>query len=158
MRTSPLKKLLLGQMTYGDLSRIPAWEATGEVEDGDRVLIPAKTVNGLIDASVGEVWSLATCRFSNGEEHKACVMCRGDNADGPLGWTVWNGSRDVPLIVPPAPLPVLKLDGPESFARAFGKRLDQVFPLKIEAESRFVTPPSRRAVCVDSMGVRETTQ
>lgn len=140
----------LGTLTREDLAEVPAWEATGEVVDGDIVLVPL--VLGPSDgvpAGVGEVWCRSRCRFANGEEHPACAMYRGDSEEGPLAWTVWNGARDVPLLLPPAPPQVLALDGPEPFARAFQLSLGAVFPLTIEADCDFEQPPHRRRVLVD---------
>jgi len=140
----------LGSLTHEDLARSPAWEATGEVVDGDGVLVPVLLdPSGRVPTGVGEVWCRSRCRFANGGEHPACAMYRGDSEEGPLAWTVWNGDRDVPLLLPPAPPHVLALDGPEAFARAFHLSLDAVFPLTIESDCDFEEPPRRRRVLVD---------
>lgn len=143
----------LGTLTYRDLDEHVAWEATGDIADGDELLLPATlTTEGLVPASVGEVWCRSRCRFSNGSTHRACALYKGDSEDGPLVWSVFNGSVDVRLILPPAPDDILAIDGPERFAASFGLTLAEVFPVEISAECTFETPPTRRSIVVYSSG------
>lgn len=144
----------LGTLTDEDFEFAPAWEATGEIEEGDKVLVPAElTSDGAVSERVGEVWCRSTCRFANGEHHRATAMFRGDGPEGPVAWTITNDGQELPLLVPPAPLAVLKLDGPEPFSKAFGLALSDVFPLVIACDVRFATAPHERSVFVSAEGV-----
>ncbi len=147
--------LRLSKLGYGDLLKHPAWLATGDyAEDEDTELEPVMMDDsGRLPSSLGEVWCLCSARFADGSEHLACAMCRADCDDGPLLWTVWNGEDDVPLFVPPAPLPVLLKDGPEPFAKNFGRTLEEVFPLSISVDPRFATPPERRSEIIRTNGI-----
>ena len=147
----------LGRLTYEDLRGCPAWEATGETIDDDRMLVPARlTPGGLVSREAGEVWCRSQCLFANGAIHLACTMSRGDAGDGPLAWTVWNGNRDVRLLVPPAPAFVLAKEGPGPFARAFSLTLADVFPLVIRVDPRFDHPPRERLVHINKRGLIPT--
>ena len=143
----------LGRLTYEDLEASAAWVATGETEEQDQVLVPVVLRNGRVPRTAGEVWCLSVSRFADATEHLACTMCRGDNEDGPLAWTIWNGERDVSLLLPPAPPFVLAEDGPEPFARAFNKKISEVFPLEIRALPEFEIEPTRRIVRLGAQGV-----
>src|SRR5437763_13600232 len=130
MTKSEITRTTLGQLSDEELSLHVAWEATGEVEDGDKVLIPATTDHvGRVASTVGEVWCRSVCCFLNGEQHPACAMYRGDGPEGPLAWSVTNNDgEEVRLIVPPAPPVVLEIDGPIAFARNFGHKVEEIFP------------------------------
>jgi hypothetical protein len=142
-------------LTYDDLKEIPAWVAVGDyaqVEDAE--LEPVEfDEDGTVPARIGEVWCLCNAVFADGSEHLASAMCRGDSSDGPLLWTVWNGTEDVPLFLPPAPPPVLAKRGPEAFSAKFNADMHAVFPLKITAVARFAVSPEERSVRVDVAGV-----
>lgn len=141
------QQVTLGTLTFEDLGRFPVWEPTGEIEDGDQVLLPvALDLAGRVPSTRGEVWCLCVCRFSNGTEAPACAVCQANSGEGPLGWSVWNGERDVRLILPPAPPFVLAEEGPEAFCRAFGLDISAAFPLEIAALCPFEMPPHRRSV------------
>lgn len=144
----------LGKLSDKELEAHPAWEATGELDDGDQVLVPALlTADGRVASSMGEVWCRSICRFADGEIHSACAMYRGDSELGPLGWTVSSGVGEIPLIVPPAPPPVLVMEGPVVFAQAFMKSIEEVFPLEITSAVEFEMAPCRRSVIIGSEGV-----
>lgn len=144
----------LGKLSDEELAMHPAWEATGEVDEDDQVLVPSLlTTDGRIASSVGEVWCRSWCRFANGEVHRACAMYRGDGDLGPLGWTISSGNAEVPLIVPPAPPPILEMEGPAVFARAFNRSVEEVFPLEITSDVEFEMVPHRRSVIVGTEGV-----
>ena len=154
MRTSTT----LSRLTYDDFARSPAWRAVGDyANDEDKTLEPVTLGSaGVIPEHVEEVWCLCVATFADGSEHQACAMCRGDSADGPLVWSVWNGEKDVPVILPPAPPDVLKLDGPDAFAAGFGLSLEEVFPVRLKVVPTFASEPSMRRVVLDSSGVRES--
>jgi hypothetical protein len=144
----------LGMLSDDELELHPAWEATGEVEEGDKVLVPARmTGDGRVDPTVGEVWCRSVCTFANGDVHQACAMYRGDRAEGPLAWTISKNGNELPLLVPPAPPAVLELDGPVPFAKAFNLSLNDIFPLEIKATVKFVTLPADRSVEIGVEGI-----
>lgn len=144
----------LGKLSDEALALHPAWEATGEIDEGDQVLVPALlTADGRVASSVGEVWCRSSCRFADGEVHRACAMYRGDGHLGPLGWTVSSGDAEVPLIVPPAPPSVLAMEGPTVFSQAFNKKVDEVFPLEITSDVEFEKAPHCRSVIIGTEGV-----
>jgi len=145
----------LSTLTYEDLAEVQVWSTpAGSEEEEDATLSPVSlTRDGLVPSNVGEVWCLCTAWFADGSQHRATAMCRGDSGDGPLLWTVSAGSEDVPLLVSPSPAFVLARQGPTFFAARFGKSLEQVFPLTIEAATRFAVEPQRRRVCIGADGV-----
>ncbi len=145
----------LSQLTYEDLKRSPAWGAIGDyAEDEDAKLTPVQFDDfGRIPEKLEEVWCMCTVVFANGSELMATAMCRGDSSDGPLLWSVWNGSEDVPLLLPPAPPPVLAKKGPDFFSNKFNMKKDEVFPLTIKVVSRFSTSPEIRSVKLGESGV-----
>ena len=146
----------LATLRHADLDRYAAWAVTGDVVDGAEILEPVTTfVNGKLPSHLGEVWCRSQCRFSDGSLHRACALYRGDSSDGPLAWSVFNGSVDVPLVLPPAPAEVLAVDGPERLASSFGRAIADVFPLEIAAACLFQTPPETRSVIIDASGVVE---
>lgn len=147
----------LSRLTYDHLTDSPAWRAIGDYANADDQTLEAIRYAGCrpIPASVQEVWCLCIAKFANGSEHSACAMCRGDSADGPLAWSVWNGEEDVPVIVPPAPPPVLEIDGPGVFASRFALSVQEVFPIVFEVVPRFVVRPEKRAAILDVAGVRK---
>lgn len=61
-------------------------------------------------------------------------------------------------MVPPAPPFVLKVQGPEVLAQRFGKSVDQVFPLRMEALVEFAHPPHRRVVLFTRFGRQSDVQ
>jgi len=148
----------LSQLSYGDFKKSPVWLAVGDfANDDDAFLEPAQLDGeGRVPSGTKEVWCLCRATFSNGVEHLAAAMCRGDSCDGPLLWTVWNGSEDIPLYVPPAPPPVIQKRGPRVFAERFGLGLLDVFPITIDVVARFEEWPEKRSVKVDIEGVVET--
>ena len=79
-------------------------------------------------------------------------MCRGDSDEGPLLESVWNGEKDVRVLLPPAPPLVLAKSGPQVFAAEFGLSVKQVFPMRFHVVPRFATPPEGRAVTLDVSG------
>jgi hypothetical protein len=147
----------LGILSDDDLAVHPAWEATGDIEDGDKVLVPAAMVDGAVSAATGEVWCRSECVFANGDRHPATAMYRGDGPEGPLAWTVSCEGEEMPLIVPPAPDFVLQLDGPSAFAQRFSLPTEAVFPLEIRSAVRFESPPAIRSVFLAEDGVLQRT-
>ena len=145
----------LSQLTYEDLKRYNAWEAIGDYAgDVDAMLRPVQfDDSGRIPKNFEEVWCMSTAVFANGSEHMATSMCQGDSSDGPLLWSVWNGVEDVPLLLPPAPPPVLAKKGPDFFSNKFNMQKDEVFPLIIKVVSRFTTSPEIRIVRLAESGV-----
>ena len=74
----------LNRLTYDDLKQHTAWVAIGdyaEVEDPELSPLEFDT-EGRIPGNVGEVWCLCTAVFTNGSDHLATAMCRGDSGDG----------------------------------------------------------------------------
>ena len=98
------EKINLSQLTNEHFYRCDSWRVVGDsLQDEDVALEPAlKTPDGLITAINGEVWCFCKAIFSNGDEHIASALCRGDSDDGPLLCSVWNGKEDVPIFVPPS--------------------------------------------------------
>ena len=145
----------LYQLTYDELKQHTAWVAVGDyAEMEDPELSPVEfDAEGRIPGNVGEVWCLCAAVFFDGSEHLAIAMCRGDSADGPLLWSVWNGDKDVPLLLPPTPPFVLARQGPEVFATKFGTNVANVFPLTIEVVPRFAVKPEIRTVKLGISGV-----
>lgn len=149
--TSPKVKSI-ANLDLDDLQRSTAWHWKGAYDgSGNEILSPVEfDANGRIPASVGETWCLSKVLFSGGATHAGCAMCRGDSDTGPLAWSVWNGNRFVPLIMPPAPGSVLKKLGPERFSAVFHLDVSAVFPLKLIVLPKFVVPPEEREICVGS--------
>lgn len=139
-------RVTLDLLTNDLLIQYPVWGETGELnDDGERFYTPVRlTKKVLVPCEVSEVFCLSKCHFANGTSHLACAMCRGDSPEGPLLWTIWNGQKDVRLILPPAPDFVLQKEGPEAFASAFGLPLAAVFPAIFEVVPEFATAPRRR--------------
>lgn len=156
MSEPPLELLVctLDELSNDLLAAHPVWCGTGiESDDGLQYYTPLRlTPDGLVPSSVGEVFCLSNCRFSDGTNHLACSMCRGDSPEGPLLWTVWDGEKDSRLILPPAPDFVLAQEGPEAFAAAFGLPLAAVFPAIFEVVPEFATAPRRRRVKLTHVG------
>lgn len=149
-----MRVVTLGTLSDGDLRDCPAWKSSGQLIDSDKVLVPADlTIEGTIATTVGEVWCRSTCTFRNGATHPATAMYRGDRAEGPLAWTISFSGREIPLVVPPAPAFVIEYDGPAAFARVFGLRLIDIFPLVIKSDVRFAMPPSERSVHIGPHGI-----
>lgn len=145
---TPMKRIYLSELSYDHLEEINAWRVIMDsLDDDDASLVPAFfNANGEITAQNEEVWCLCTATFHNGTTHNACAMCRGDSNDGPLLWTFWNGERDVSLQLPPSPPPVLKVDGPIPFAKAFGWEVSDVFPIQLEVVPKFEEYPAERKI------------
>jgi hypothetical protein len=148
-------KTTLSKLSNADLESGLAWQVTGEQDaENEDILVRAPLIDGeVLPASVREVWCLCWCTFKDGSKHFACAMCRGDTTEGPLAITVWNGSSNIRLMVPPAPTFVLAKEGPEVFARKFSLPVDAVFPLRVEVAPRFSKAPHTRAVVIDTSGV-----
>jgi hypothetical protein len=148
------RQITLADLTYEDLNQFPVWKQTPIIAaGGNPVLEPLIKKGQLVPGDVGMVWCLCVCIFKDGSRYLACALCRGDVAEGPICWSVWNGQKEVILLVPPAPENVLRIDGPENFAKSFSRTINQVFPLEIQVCSEFETPPKRRRVRVDATGV-----
>ncbi len=144
----------LSQLTNEDLRRYSAWEATGDyAEDVDAKLTPVKfDDDGRVPVELEEVWCMCIATFSDGSEHMASSMCRGDSSDGPLLCTVWNGSDNVELLVPPAPPHVLEKHGPDYFSAKFNMKKGAIFPLTIKVVPRFTTKPEIRSAIFEETG------
>jgi hypothetical protein len=142
--------MTLSRLSYDDFIRVPAWQVLRETSDEEDVSLEPATIDnmGLIEKSNGEVWCLCKAIFSNGEEHKASAMCRGDNNEGPLLLTVFNGSEDVALIMPPAPDFVLKSEGPQVFCKKFDKQENEVFPITFKVVPKFQVKPEERSIII----------
>lgn len=148
----------LGTLSDEDLTVHPAWEATGDTEDGDKELVPAPMVDReTVSATAREVWCLSECIFANGDTHPATAMYRGDGPEGPLAWTVSHDGEEIPLVVPPAPDFVLQLDGPAAFAQKFNLPTEAVFPLEIRSIVRFQSHPAERSVHLNQDGILQRT-
>ena len=141
-------------LNYADLRECNAWKWTGQCDDrGDEILAQVQfDSTGRIPADVGEVWCLSVCRFADGSEHAACAMCRGDSELGPTAISVWNGTSDIRLMVPPAPDFVLDKEGPTVFCRSFGLDLKSVFPIEVRVIPEFSTQPLLRSARIESSG------
>ena len=142
--------MTLGKLSYEQLERIPAWRVIPEtIDDIDISLEPATTDDvGLIETENGEVYCLCKAIFSNGDEHRASAMLRGDANEGPLLLTIFNGFEDIPLIMPPAPAFVLEADGPEAFCKKFGKPSEDVFPISFSVIPKFKAEPKDRSIII----------
>ena len=116
----------LSTVTNEDFARVPAWQVGGDVlEDEDPELVPAaRSDDGKLSRSIGEVWCLADAIFSDGSRLPSIALCRGDSSDGPMLWQVWDGRQYIPLVVPPAPDFVLDVDGPIPFSGKFGRTVE----------------------------------
>lgn len=127
------------------------------LEDEDASLEPAYlNAKGEISADNEEVWCICSAKFSNGTTHKASSMCRGDSDEGPLLWSIWNGEKDVSLLLPPAPPPVLKVEGPEPFAAEFGLIISDVFPIEFSVIPAFEISPIKRKINLTINGVESS--
>ena len=145
----------LSSLTYSALAAHPAWEGTGHyTESGDELVRPvAFSEDGRVPDHYGRVWCLCVCRLADGSEHPACAWCSGNAPEGPMAWSIWTGSQDVRLILPPAPSAVLEREGPLAFCRAFGRTPNNVFPLDIMAVPRFAMSPHLRSVHVQPASI-----
>lgn len=141
------KSRTLQTLTQEDLQRHLAWRVQGCVlGEEDATLCPvALTSDGAVPAENGVVWCLAKATFANGAVHSAAVSVWPSGAEGPELPVVWNGARNVPILVPPAPDFVLAADGPHAFASAFGLAVTAVFPITLEVVPEFVVAPRKRA-------------
>lgn len=150
-----MNRVTLSTLTYEHLNEVNAWKVRMDtLEDDDVILEPAQfNASGELNKSNEEVWCLCSAKFSNGTTHQAAAMCRGDADEGPLLWSVWNGEKDISLQLPPSPPPVLKVDGPEPFAAAFGLELNEVFPIEFNVVPRFESEPCIRKVILSAQGV-----
>jgi hypothetical protein len=142
------KKIRLSQLTNEYLKTNSAWETIVEtIDEEDVQLTPVEfDQKGRIPIHLGEVWCLCRAIFANETEYIASAMCRGDSSDGPLLWSVWNGSEDVRLMLPPAPSFVLEKEGPECFANKFNLSIKDVFPILFEVIPRFESAPEIRRI------------
>lgn len=149
-------RLKLSTLTYEDFEITNAWKVMMETINEDDVSLEPALVNsnGYISKKNEEVWCLCLAIFSNGLKYKATGMCRGDSSEGPLLWSIWNGLKDIPLILPPAPPFILKFDGPESFSKEFGLDISKVFPIEFNVIPHFETKPSKRIVILDTDGAK----
>jgi|GEM_PF-6099948 len=149
------KIVTLSQLTYDDLMKTPAWMTVGDSINGMDIQIEAVIMDneGNIPAHIGEVWCLCRAIFANGSEHLAICMCRGDSDERPLLCSVWNGTEDIPVILPPAPAMVLDRDGPAVFASRFNMSIQDAFPMTIIAIPHFAVAPAIRIVKMDVHGI-----
>ena len=148
----------LSQLNYEDLRRCAAWVAVGdyaEVEDPELAPVGFDS-DGRVPRHIEEVWCLSRATFADGSEHPAIAMCRGDSDAGPLLWSVWNGTEDVPVVIPPAPSSVLAKRGPGAFASKFGRAVEDVFPMDFEVIAGFSTYPLRRRVKIEATGIAKS--
>jgi hypothetical protein len=143
--------MTLGKLFYEQLEKIPAWRVIPEtIDEVDVELEPATFDNvGLIETMNGEVWCLCKATFSNGDEHKASAMYRGDANEGPFFLSVFNGSEGIPLIMPPAPTFVLGTEFPEAFCKKFNKAIQEVFPIFFSVIPKFKTEPQYRSILIN---------
>jgi hypothetical protein len=143
-----MERIKLSNLTNEVLTRINCWRVEVDtIEDEDISLTPAiKSTEDKILPLNGEVWCQTTVFFSNGEKKKGSCMCRADSEDGPLLVTVWNGAKDVSLIMPPAPEFVLEMEGPNKFCSEFQLEYEEIFPLRILVVPIFETPPNLRQI------------
>jgi hypothetical protein len=148
------KRTTLSQLNYKDLLRCVAWASTGDyANESDPELTAVEFDSfGAVPSAYAEVWCLCEARFANGTRYDAVALFRGDADEGPLLCSVWNGDQNVPLILPPAPAPVLARRGPVAFAASFGRLTEDVFPLSISAKVRFAVPPVERGRVFDVSG------
>ena len=152
-----MEKRTIQTMTYADFAVTPVWalKAGDAGQLTNPPLVPVTLAAGQkVPKELGELWCLCRARFADGTEHQAAGMCRGDEAIGPLMWSIWNGTQDVRLLVPPAPEFVLARQGPAPFAAKFGKPLAAVFPLTIRAVAEFAVEPAIRHVKIGVGGVQ----
>ena len=140
--------VILSELTNNDLFKNTCWRVIQEtIDDEDVTLEPANLSDeGKVLAINGEVWCKGLAKFKNGLTFTGACMCRADSSDGPLLITVWNGHRDVSLIMPPAPDFVLAQEGPVPFCNAFDLIIDDVFPIQFNVEPEFEIEPFFRAV------------
>lgn len=149
-----MNRIRLSELNKDHLKNIVVWRVIPDsLEEADAELEPAELdADGEIGAKNEEVWCACSARFSNGTVHEGVAMCRGDSSDGPLLWSIWNGMRAVPLLLPPAPPAVLKVDGPERFAVEFGLMVGEVFPIEFAVIPQFETKPTKRKVILNIGG------
>jgi hypothetical protein len=148
------KIITLSRLSYEDLKRCNAWKTTGDIDSEDCQL--GEVVfdkDGNIPASIGEVWCLCSTIFADHSIHQATSLCRGDGADGPLLWSVWNGEVDVPILLPPAPPEVLQVQGPEVIATSFNRSISDIFPLTIVVVPQFAVAPHIRSIRLGVEGI-----
>lgn len=152
-----MKRVKLSELNYDHFEEAGAWRVIPEtLEEVDASLEPALlNSRGEVTRENEEVWCLCQASFSNGSAHRAAAMCRGDSGQGPLLWTIWNGVKDVSLQLPPAPPPVLKVDGPEPFCASFDLNIADVFPIRLVVIPRFEQKPNLRKVMLDTTGVTD---
>ena len=145
-----MELIKLSELNDDLLQKFDSWRVLEETYDYEDVsLSPAyKNNNGEISNKNGEVWCLSKAIFANGEEHKASSMCRGDSNQGPLLWSVWNNTKRINLLLPPAPDFVLKKEGPIKFCAEFNKPPGEVFPIRFEIIPKFQIEPNLRIVAI----------
>lgn len=145
-----MKLIKLSELNDDLLQKFDSWRVLEETYDDEDVsLSPAyKNNNGEISNKNGEVRCLSKAIFANGEVHKASSMCRGDSNEGPLLSSVWNKTKWINLLLPPAPDFVLKKEGLINFCATFNKPPDEVFPIQFEVIPKFQIEPNLRTVTI----------
>lgn len=137
---------LLNEMTIQDFKQTPCWKVleTGFDENDVKLVEAAISDDGTVLATNGEVWCKGIATFNNGLIYDGVCMCRADASDGPLLITIWNGQKDVSIIMPPAPDFVLENEGPEPFCQAFHLSYQEIFPIQFLVEAKFEVAPLTR--------------
>lgn len=140
-------KTRLSKLNFDHLKISPAWISVGDyANDVDKSLSALKDPSKPVPSIVEEVWVLCEATFADGSKHPGIAMCRGDSNLGPLLWTIWNGSENISLYLPPAPKHVIDVRGPRYFCQKFTKQEDDVFPIRIEVVPEFEIPPKKRKI------------
>lgn len=150
-----MNQTTLGKLTQKELQACPAWAVLGDMfAQDDPVIEPVRfDENGQIASDVGEVWCLCEATFADKTKYSAGAWCCGNTTEGPSVWEICNGEWGMRLCVPPAPHFVLEREGPEVLAAAFGKKVEEVFPMTITAVPRFAKEPHIRSVRIATTGI-----
>jgi hypothetical protein len=150
-----MKVIKLSELSMTELQHHDAWRTIESTnEDSNVALTPAhKNEDGMISKSNGEVWCLCNVHFSDGTQLTATSLCRGDSDYGPLLWSFWNGQSFISLVVPPAPRFVLDVEGPNRFCKHFDKKINQIFPLRLEVVPSFEVQPTKRSIIITEKGI-----
>lgn len=106
-----------------------------DVENGIDILVKPLTEYDLNLISDKQIWVRIKCKINDGTEFKG--ICNLDIGDSDLiNYSFYINGNWINLLTKPAPDFVLEIDGPIPFSEKLGKRIKDVFPLTLTAETK----------------------
>jgi len=122
----------LADLALADFDTHLVWEAGGPDHCNDELVSP---VVGKRSVRNGEsnLWVRFEGALADGTALAGIAMAEADPATLHL-WSFFVEGQWLHLHLPPAPAFVLQETGPESFAHALGRPVEQVFPIRISTE------------------------